>query len=54
MEGTAESRVEGLRAEVAALEVKLAPPEASRFEKVSVVPAAAHVDVLSIGIAWIC
>ncbi|MFI5120104.1 MAG: helicase HerA-like domain-containing protein [Thermoanaerobaculia bacterium] len=54
MEGTAESRVEGLKAEVAALESKLAPPEASRFEKVNVVPAAAHVDVLSIGIAWIC
>ncbi len=54
MEGTAESRVEGLRAEVAALEAKLAPPDAARFEKVNVVPAAAHVDVLSIGIAWIC
>ncbi|MGE5716306.1 MAG: hypothetical protein ACM369_06635, partial [Acidobacteriota bacterium] len=54
MEGTAESKVEGLRAEVAALEAKLAPPDTSRFEKVNVVPAAAHVDVLSIGIAWIC
>ncbi|MCM3875018.1 MAG: DUF853 family protein [Thermoanaerobaculia bacterium] len=54
MEGTAESRVEGLKAEVAALEAKLAPPDASRFQKVNVVPAAAHVDVLSIGIAWIC
>ncbi len=54
MEGTAESRVEGLKAEVAALEAKLAPPDTSRFEKVNVVPAAAHVDVLSIGVAWIC
>jgi Helicase HerA, central domain len=54
MEGTAESKVEGLRAEVAALEAKLAPPDASRFEKVNVVPAAAHVDVLSIGVAWVC
>jgi hypothetical protein len=54
MEGTAESKVEGLKAEVAALEAKLAPPDASRFEKVNVVPAAAHVDVLSIGVAWIC
>jgi len=54
MEGAAESKVEGLKAVVAALEAKLAPPDASRFEKVNVVPAAAHVDVLSIGIAWIC
>jgi hypothetical protein len=54
MEGTAESKVEGLKAEVAALEAKLEPPDASRFEKVNLVPAAAHVDVLSIGIAWIC
>jgi hypothetical protein len=54
MEGTAESRVEGLKAEVAALEAKLAPPDAARFERVNVVPAAAHVDVLSIGVAWIC
>ena len=54
LEGTAESKVEGLKAEVAALEAKLAPPDASRFEKVNVVPAAAHLDVLSIGVAWIC
>ncbi len=54
MEGTAESKVEGLRADVVALEAKLAPPDAARFEKVNVVPAAAHVDVLSIGIVWIC
>jgi hypothetical protein len=54
MEGAAESKVEGLKAEVAALEAKLAPPDASRFEKVNVVPAAAHVDVLSIGVVWVC
>lgn len=54
LEGVAESKVEGLRADVAALEAKLAPPDASRFEKVNIVPAAAHVDVLSIGIAWVC
>ncbi|MGZ5427450.1 MAG: hypothetical protein ACXWFS_00425, partial [Thermoanaerobaculia bacterium] len=54
LEGTAESKVEGLKAEVAALEAKLAPPDASRFEKVHVVPAAAHVDVLAIGVVWVC
>ncbi len=54
MEGTAESRVEGLKVEVAELEAKLAPPDAARFEKVNVVPAAAHVDVLAIGVAWVC
>ncbi len=54
MEGTAEAKVEGLKAEIADLEAKLAPPDASRFEKVEVVPSAASVDVLSIGVAWIC
>ena len=54
MEGTAEAKVEGLRAEVAELEAKLAPPDASRFERVDVVPTAANVDVLSIGVAWVC
>jgi hypothetical protein len=54
MEGTAEARVEGLKAEIADLEAKLAPPDASRLERVEVVPAATHVDVLSIGVAWIC
>ena len=54
LEGTAESKVEGLKAEVAALEAKLAPPDASRFERVNVVPAATHVDVLAIGVAWVC
>jgi hypothetical protein len=54
MEGTAEAKVEGLKAEIADLEAKLAPPDASRFEKVEVVPSAASVDVLSIGVVWIC
>ena len=54
MEGTAEAKVEGLKAEIAELEAKLAPPDASRFQKVEVVPSATHVDVLSIGVAWIC
>jgi hypothetical protein len=54
MEGTAEAKVEALRAEVAELEAKVAPPDASRFERVEVVPAASSVDVLSIGVAWIC
>jgi outer membrane murein-binding lipoprotein Lpp len=54
LEGTAESKVKELAAEIEALEAKLAPPDAARFEKVSVVPAAAHVDVLSIGVVWIC
>jgi Helicase HerA, central domain len=54
MEGTAESKVEELKAEVAALEAKVAPPDASRFERVNVVPAAAHVDVLAIGVVWVC
>ncbi len=54
MEGTAEAKVEGLKAEIAELEAKLAPPDASRFEKVEVVPSAASVDMLSIGVAWVC
>jgi hypothetical protein len=54
LEGAAEARVEALKAEVAELESKLAPPDATRFEKVEVVPNAANVDVLSIGVAWIC
>ncbi len=54
MEGTAEAKVEALKAEIAELEAKLAPADASRFEKVEVVPTAASVDVLSIGVAWIC
>ena len=53
MEGTAEAKVSGLQAEIAELEAKLAPPDASRFEKVEVVPSAASVDVLSIGVAWL-
>ncbi|HEY3350103.1 MAG TPA: helicase HerA-like domain-containing protein [Thermoanaerobaculia bacterium] len=54
MEGTAEAKVEGLKAEIDELEAKLAPPDASRFQKVEVVPAASSVDVLSIGVAWMC
>ena len=54
MEGTAEAKVEGLKAEIEELESKLAPPDVSRFERVEVVPNAASVDVLSIGVAWVC
>ncbi|MGA7992463.1 MAG: helicase HerA-like domain-containing protein [Thermoanaerobaculia bacterium] len=54
MEGTAEAKVEGLKAEIAELEAKLAPPDPARFERVEVVPNASSVDVLSIGVAWIC
>jgi hypothetical protein len=53
LEGTAESRVEALRAEVEQLSAKVAPPDASRFESVAVVPAKAHMDLLSIGVAWV-
>jgi hypothetical protein len=54
MEGTAEAKVEGLKAEIEELEAKLSPPDASRFEKVEVVPTASAVDILSIGVAWVC
>ena len=54
MENAAEAKVSGLQAEIADLEAKLAPPDASRFEKLEVVPSAASVDILSIGIAWLC
>ena len=37
MEGTAEAKVEGLKAEIGELEAKLAPPDATRFEKIEVV-----------------
>lgn len=53
MEGTAEAKIEALKAEIEALEAKIAPPDPSRFETVEVVPLKAHVDVLSIGIAWL-
>jgi len=53
MEGAAENRVEALRAEVEALEAKVAPPDPSRFTPVDVVPLKAHVDVLAIGVAWV-
>ncbi|MEO6326593.1 MAG: helicase HerA-like domain-containing protein [Thermoanaerobaculia bacterium] len=52
MEATAESRVATLRDEIAELEAKAAPPDPDRFVKVPVVPLKAHVDLLSIGIAW--
>jgi hypothetical protein len=53
MEGAAEAKVEALRAEVADLEAKVAPPDPSRFESVRVVPQKAQVDTLSIGVAWL-
>ncbi|MGE5346709.1 MAG: zonular occludens toxin domain-containing protein, partial [Acidithiobacillales bacterium] len=53
LEGTAESRVEALRAEVEELSAKVAAPDPSRFESVSVVPARSQVDLLSIGVAWV-
>ena len=53
MEGAAEARVEALRAEVAELEGKAAPPDASRFERVVVVPQKSQLDLLSIGVAWV-
>jgi hypothetical protein len=53
LEGAAESRVEALRAEVEELQAKVAPPDPSRFESVSVVPQKSQVDVLSIGVAWL-
>ncbi len=53
MEGAAEARVEALRAEIAELESKAAPPDPSRFESVTVVPQKSQLDLLSIGVAWI-
>ncbi len=53
MEGAAEAKVETLKAEIEELEAKVAPPDASRFESVSVMPLKSHVDVLSIGVAWV-
>jgi len=53
MEGAAEAKVETLKAEIEALEAKVAPPDVSRFESVPVVPLKSHVDVLSIGVAWV-
>ena len=54
LEDAAAMKVSSIKAEIEALEVKLAPADASRFEKVDVVPASSSVDVLSIGVAWIC
>lgn len=54
MESTAEGRVERLKAEVAELEAKVALPDPSRFEETEVVPAASHVDLLGVGVVWVC
>jgi len=53
MEKSAEAKVETLKAEIAELEAKIAPPDPSRFETVEIVPSKTHVDVLSIGVAWV-
>ena len=53
MEGAAETKVETLKAELEELEAKVAPPDPARFESVSVMPLKSHVDVLSIGVAWV-
>jgi hypothetical protein len=53
MEGAAEARVDALKAEIEELEAKVAPPDPSRFESVSVMPLKSHVDVLSVGVAWV-
>jgi hypothetical protein len=53
MEGAAEARIEDLKAEIAALEEKVAMPDPSRFEEIDVVPLKAHVDILSVGVAWV-
>lgn len=53
MEGAAESKLDALRAEIEELEAKVAPPDASRFQTVSVVPLKAHVDLLSVGVVWV-
>lgn len=52
MESTAQARVDALREEVATLQAKVAPADPERFVSVLVVPLKAHVDLLSIGIAW--
>ncbi|KAA0251707.1 MAG: ATP-binding protein [Acidobacteria bacterium] len=54
MESAAETRVERLRSELAEMEAKVALPDPQRFEEVDVVPAASHVDVLSVGLVWLC
>ena len=54
MESAAESKVEALRAEVEALEAETGAPDPSRFRPVDVVPSRAHVDLLSVGVAWLC
>ena len=54
METAAESKVEALKAEVAALEAETGAPDPARFRPVDVVPSKAHVDLLGVGIAWVC
>jgi hypothetical protein len=54
METAAESKVESLRAEVEAIEAQAGAPDPSTFRSVDVVPARAHVDLLSVGVAWLC
>jgi hypothetical protein len=53
MESSAESKVEILKAEVAALEAQAGKPDPARFQEVDVVPAKANVDLLAIGVAWV-
>jgi hypothetical protein len=53
MENAAESKVETLRAEVQELEAQLTPSDPDRFQEVEIVPAKTHVDILSIGVAWV-
>ncbi len=53
MEGAAEAKVEALRAEIADLEAKVAPPDPSRFESVTVLPPKSSVDLLAVGVAWV-
>jgi hypothetical protein len=53
MEGAVEAKIDALKAEIADLEAKVAPPDPSRFESIHVVPLKAHVDVLALGVAWV-
>ena len=56
MEDTAETRVEALRAEVAALEAETASGAAvdpGRFEQQQVVPARGGLDLLRYDVLWV-
>ncbi len=53
MKEAAEAKVETLRAEIAELEAKVAPPDPARFENVTVVPLKSNVDLLAVGVAWV-